>query len=87
MTYSQLSNYIKDKWCYWYDNDSLPQYGNIPLLWCDYTETRGSILWDFDVSQCDSRHHRKWKFHIDDTLSLVETTGAFKVSLKQLYDF
>lgn len=34
----------------------------------------------FGASQRDSRHHLKCKFYIDDTLSVMETTGAFKVS-------
>lgn len=39
MTHSRPSNYIKDKWCYWYDNDSFPQHGNISavVMWLHRT--------------------------------------------------
>lgn len=45
MTHSQRSNYIGDKWCHWYDDDSLPQHANTPLwkhadLYCETLMSR-----------------------------------------------
>lgn len=52
---------------------------------CNYSGTPGFVLRDFDVLQCDNRQSLAWKFYNDDTCSLMETTEAFKLLLKQMH--